>query len=1046
MKFITSACCTLILLFVLVSFGFAQTETYEWSNFSGKPGGSGSADGAGNDARFTRPSGVTFDRYGNAYVADSYNHTVRKITPGGVVSTMAGKAGVPGNADGIREEARFYTPTDVAVDDKGNVFVTDFTNNLIRKITPDGVVSTYAGDRINGSGSTDGPLNLARFYLPAGMDIDSAGNLFIAETGNRIIRKISADGIVSTIAGTAGIYPRLQDGTGPAAIFNDPSDVVVAPDGVLYVADTFNNAIRKITLGRVVTTLPGTGTGSTFPTPLGIERDAQGNLYVSTGSSYVYQASSTDVVMKITPEGTISTLAGLAGVPTSHADGTGSAARFFHPSGLVIDPNGNLLVADAMNHALRKVTLGGVVTTPIGAPPTAAMVNGTFSNARYSRPNALAAFGSSLFLADSDNCVIRKITANGNASTFAGTEGVAAKATGAVGTGKFKYPEGVTVDASGNLYVADTANHSIRKTNTSGVISNIAGGIFPGSSNGSPDGSSFNSPSRLSVDASGTIYVADRGNVCIRKITATTVSTLAGSTVSAYADGTGAAASFRSPNGLTLGNDGNLRLADTGNHAIRQITPGAVVTTLAGGSVVPLLFTPISGTADGTGIAAQFNGPFDLSFDSDGNLIVVDSASHTIRKVTPVGVVTTIGGTPGVVGGAGGIGPAGLFSGPRGVATIGSDIYISDTGNNRIMKGVKRGFRPMLDRSEITTLGNDTATLHGTVNPNGSATTARFEYGFTASLGSIADVTLSPGSGLATQAVSATLAGLTPGTAYFYRLSATNAVGTSFTRMGTFVTPTPIIEVESPKTQTVAGLTTLAFDPADIQQPVSQTLFVKNPGSVALAVYSITAVGESPQDFQIAATPTASIVPGASAAIGITFIPAAKGSRRAVMRVTSNDPAKPVLDIALAGTGLTQTESWRNLYFQQTANTGEAADLADPDKDGVNNLLERAFNLHPLQSGASPLQPGSGTSGMPVTSRVAQRLRIEFVRRKSSSYPGMIYEPLFSSGLESPTGWSPTSRQETTSFINDQWERVIAEDDLSGASNRFARIRVISVD
>ncbi len=164
----------------------------------------------------------------------------------------------------------------------------------------------------------------------------------------------------------------------------------------------------------------------------------------------------------------------------------------------------------------------------------------------------------------------------------------------------------------------------------------------------------------------------------------------------------------------------------------------------------PLLFTPISGTADGTGIAAQFNYPFDLSYDSDGNLIVVDSASHTIRKVTPAGVVTTIGGTPGFVGSAGGIGSAGLFSGPRGVTTIGADIYISDTGNNRLMKGVKRGYRPMLDRSEITALGNDTATLHGTVNPNGSATTARFEYGTSASLGNTVDLTLSPGTGLAT--------------------------------------------------------------------------------------------------------------------------------------------------------------------------------------------------------------------------------------------------------------------------------------------------------
>ena len=1012
----------------------AQIETYEWSNFSGKPGGSGSADGAGNDAQLKDPTGVAFDRYGNAYVADASNHIIRKITPSGVVITMAGKAGVSGKTDGTRENARFYNPTDIAVDDKGNLFVTDRTNNLIRKVTPDGVVSTYSGDPINGSGSTDGPVSTARFSLPSGIDIDAAGNLYIADSSNGTIRKITADGIVSTIAGTANTYERLLDGIGPAAVFWSPSDVVVAPDGTLYVADTGNGAVRKITTDRVVTTLPATGISS-FGSTHGIEMDSQGNLYVTTGDTGYYATANR--VLKIAPSGVVTTVAGVESALGSHVDATGSAARFYGPSGLAIGPDGNLLVADSGNHVLRKVTPDGVVTTPIGAAPTAAMVNGIFSDARYSRPNGIATFGGNLFVADSDNCVIRKITSTGTASTFAGTAGVTGKVVGAVGTGKFKYLEGLTVDASGNLYVADTENHSIRKTNTSGVISDVSGGIVQGDANGSISNATYRYPRRLDLDSFGNIYVMETSRGRIRKITMTT----SPATV----------ANFPSPVSTTVGGvnldaSNNLFIVDQSGHAIRKITQAGEITLLAGGSVTPLLFTPISGTADGTGITAQFNYPFDLSFDSDGNLIVVDTASHTIRKVTPVGVVTTIGGTPGVVGGAGGIGPAGLFSGPRGIATIGADIYISDTGNNRIVKGVKRGYRPLLDRSDITALGNDTATLHGTVNPNGSATTARFEYGTSASLGSVVNVTLSPNNDLATQAVSVTLTGLTPGTAYFYRLTATNPVGASATRMGHFITPTPIIEVESPKTRRAGGVTTLPFDPADIQQAVSQTLFVKNPGNVALAVHSIVAAGDHPQDFAIDAPPTASVAPGASAAVGVTFKPAAKGSRRALMRVTSNDPAKPVLDIELAGTGLSQSESWRNLYFQQIENTGDAADLADPDKDGVNNLLERAFNLHPLQSGASPLQPGTGTRGLPVTSLAADRLRIEYIRRKGSSNPGMTYEPVFSSQLDSPDSWSPASVPETTSSIDEQWERVIAEDDRSGEPHRFARIRVTPVE
>jgi len=412
--------------------------------------------------------------------------------------------------------------------------------------------------------------------------------------------------------------------------------------------------------------------------------------------------------------------------------------------------------------------------------------------------------------------------------------------------------------------------------------------------------------------------------------------------------------------------------------------------------------------------------------------------------------VTTIGGTPGVVGGAGGIGPAGLFSGPRGVTAIGADLYISDTGNNRIMKGVKRGYRPLLDRSEISALGNDTTTLHGTVNPNGSATTARFEYGTSANLGSVVDVTLSPNNNLAAQAVSATLTGLTPGTAYFYRLTATNTVGLASTRMGHFITTTPIAEVESPETKNINGVKTLEFKPVGLEEAASHTIFVKNPGNVALTVHSILAEGDHPQDFQIDGPPPAPIAPGASAAIGITFKPANQGARRASARVSSSDPAKPVVHVALTGTGLSTSESWRNLHFQQTDATGDAADSADPDHDGLNNLVERAFNLHPLQGGRLPLAPGSGTSGLPATSlsgpENSRRLSIEFIRRKGPPDPGLTYQALFADSPDPAGAWSALSNKEFVSPIDDFWERVIIEDAQAGAPRRFARVKLVPTE
>jgi hypothetical protein len=499
---------------------------------------------------------------------------------------------------------------------------------------------------------------------------------------------------------------------------------------------------------------------------------------------------------------------------------------------------------------------------------------------------------------------------------------------------------------------------------------------------------------------------------------------------------------------MILGTDGILRLADTGNHAIREITTAGVVTTFAGGAFV--LTTPISGTVDATGRDARFNGPFDLAYDSDGNLIVVDSGSHTIRKITPAGVVTTIGGTPGFVGGAGGIGPAGLFSMPRGVTTIGADIYISDTGNNRIVKGVKRGYRPLLDRSEISALGNHSATLHGTVNPNGSATTARFEYGTSASLGSIVNVPLSPGTGLATQAVSVTLNGLTAGTAYFYRLTSTNAVGTASTRMGHFITTRPIAEVESPETKNVNGVKTLEFHPIGLKEAAKHKVFVKNPGNVALQVHSLLSVGDHPQDFQIDGPTPPPIAPGASAAIEITFKPGDKGSRRAAIRVSSSDPVKPEVDVAVIGTGLSTAESWRNLHFQQTEATGDAADSADPDQDGLTNLVERAFNLHPRQGGRPQLAPGSGTSGLPTCSLSGTenppRLRVEFLRRKGPPDPGLSYQALFADSPEPGAGWSPSTNPESVTSIDDEWERVAIEDAQTGAPTRFARIKLVPTE
>src|SRR6267154_2251800 len=212
--------------------------------FAGNMGGAGNVDGAGAAARFNFPKGVALDSAGNIYVSDRENHTIRKITPAGAVSTFAGTPDIFGSADGTGAAARFNLPEGVATDSADNVYVADEGNNTIRKITPAGVVTTLAGTA-GVSGSSDGTGLAARFNLPRGIATDSAGNLYVAELVNNTIRKITPVGVVSTLAGTTGVIGST-DAAGAAASFNSPVGVATDSAGNVYMADTSNNTIRKI--------------------------------------------------------------------------------------------------------------------------------------------------------------------------------------------------------------------------------------------------------------------------------------------------------------------------------------------------------------------------------------------------------------------------------------------------------------------------------------------------------------------------------------------------------------------------------------------------------------------------------------------------------------------------------------------------------------------------------------------------------------------------------------------------------------------------------
>ena len=638
--------------------------------FAGDMRGVGAVDGTGTTARFNVPVAVATDRTGNVYVAEHSSHTIRKITPAGVVTTLAGAVGLPGSVDGTGAAARFNEPAGVAADSAGNVYVTDRANHTIRKITPAGAVTTLAG-RARVRGYADGAGAAACFDDPRGIAADGAGNVYVADSGNNTIRKIRPDGVVTTLAGTARAKGST-DGTGPAARFEFLEGLATDSAGNVFVGDASNGTIRKITPAGEVTTLAGTagvkgstdgaGAAARFNGPVGVVTDSAGNVYVADDVD--------QTIRKITPAGVVTTLAGTAGA-TGYSDGTGAAARFFGLGGLAADSAGNVYVADLFNYAIRRITPAGMVTTFAGTGRVRGSTDGTGAAARFSEPRGIAADRTgNVYVADMFNHTIRKITPGGLVSTLAGTAGVEGS-TDATGTAaRFTQPDRVATDAAGNIYVSEKS--TIRKITPAGVVTTLAGTAGDtGSVDGTGAAARFGGAAGVAADSAGNVYVADLGNNTIRKITpAGVVTTLAGTAgVRGSTDGTGAAARFDLPFDVATDSAGNIYVADFDNKTIRKITPAGEVTTLAG--------TPgVSGSTDGAGAAARFNQPEGLAVDSAGNVYVADRSSHTIRKITPAGVVSTIVGVAAQPGFAQGALP-GRIGHPVGVAVSGTSLYFT---------------------------------------------------------------------------------------------------------------------------------------------------------------------------------------------------------------------------------------------------------------------------------------------------------------------------------------------------------------------------------
>ena len=668
--------------------------------------GVGGDGGSGTTAQVSSPLSVTVDAAGNVYIADTNNARIRKVAAGtGVITTFAGTgvAGFLGDG-GAATAARLYLPSAVAIGPDGHLYIADRYNQRIRKVDiGTGIITTVAGSGSATYGGDGGVATAAQLNYPYGVSFDSSGNMYIADTNNHRVRKVAVgSAIITTIAGT-GTPGYNGDGQATSANLYNPQGVAADSAGNVYISDTSNDRIRKVTAATgVISTVAGTGSGgfsgengpgtsARVNAPVGMVTDAAGNVYFAD----YYNLR----IRKLTvATGIVTTVVGSGTLGYQGDGGLATAAALYYPTAVARDSAGALYIADSNNHRVRKVAPPTVATltlsTLAGTGTPGYNGDGPATSANVYNPQGVAVDSvGNVYIADTSNNRIRKITpGTGVISTVAGTgvggfTGEGGPATGA----RVNAPVGMAVDAAGNFYFADYYNQRIRKvTVATGIISTVAGSGVAGflGDGGVATAAQLSYPTGVAVDTAGNLYIADSSNHRIRKVTAATsiITTIAGTgTPGVGGDGgPGTSAQLYEPHGVAVDSAGNVYIADTQNARVRRVAAGTgIITTYAG-----------SGVAGYDGEArlatmARLYVPTSVAVDSAGNVYVADRYNHRVRKVAlGTGIITTVVGDANAgYGGDGGVASAGQLNYPYGVAVdAAGSVYVADTNNHRVRK------------------------------------------------------------------------------------------------------------------------------------------------------------------------------------------------------------------------------------------------------------------------------------------------------------------------------------------------------------------------
>ena len=641
------------------------------TTLAGQPGVRGNADGPAGEAEFSRyyssvGLGLAVDHDGSVVVADRYNYAIRRISPDGTVTTIAGGNGL-GVRDGPVDAAQFAGPRDVAIAPGGSIYVADTDGHRIRKIAPDGFVTTVAGGgsflgQRDAEGVrvtfADGPASEARFTSPIGIVIDDFGDVYVMEHLRRI-RRISPSGWVSTFAGSSTVGQR--DGPASRAQFFQLLAIAIDKHGAIYVLDTvqgpYSVSLRKIDSDGVVRTLlqdVAPGLGGTLARPVGLAVGDDGRIYIANMGRHQ--------IVQLTGAGELVAVTG-TGVP-GYTNGALDRAEFNEPGAIALSDDGILFVADEGNNVIRRIVLGesgfGTPGLEVAEPREIPRVEGVHIEVFAGRPGS-----------------------NGT--------GVPRFADGPARDALLDRPWGMALDADGNVVVADSGNHAIRRVAPDGSVTTIAGGNGRGAVDGPCDEAQFGGPRGVAVDDEGFIFVADANGNRIRRISpGCTVTTVAGGgpvfdvnegNMGGHQDGPAAQARFREPTALVFDRDGNLLILERGNSRIRMLSLDGVVSTIAGGSPLPREGRSQTnfGSRDGSAHSAFFFSPDGIAIDNAGNIFFTEH-SNAIRMLDQRGFVSTVLETPNVQYGGE------LSAAIDGIAMGDGAVYVADPHYGRVVR------------------------------------------------------------------------------------------------------------------------------------------------------------------------------------------------------------------------------------------------------------------------------------------------------------------------------------------------------------------------